>query len=135
MTSLFRRFFRVTALGLVALFSGVPQQLVAQEHVIGSDAIQQQLVKAAEQRDRNVESLNQFFGSATAQKALKDAGVSSAQVKNAISQLSDDELAQLASKAQGAQHDFAAGSLTNQQLTYVIIALATAVIILVIVVA
>jgi hypothetical protein len=135
MTSFFRRVFRFTALGLVALFSGVPQQLVAQEHIVGSDAIQQQLVKAAEQRDRNVESLNQFFGSDTAQKALKGAGVSSAQVKSAISQLSNDELAQLASKAQGAQHDFAAGSLTNQQLTYVIIALATAVIILVIVVA
>jgi hypothetical protein len=135
MTSFFRRVFRFTALGLVALFSGVPQQLVAQEHIVAPDAIQQQLVKAAEQRDRNVESLDQFFGSAAAQKALKGAGMSSEQVKNAVSQLNDDELAQLASKAQGAQHDFAAGSLTNQQLTYVIIALATAVIILVIVVA
>jgi hypothetical protein len=135
MTSFFRRFFRVTALGLVALFSGVPQQLVAQEHVVGADAIQQQLVKAAEQRDRNVESLNQFFASTSAQKALKSSGISSEQVKNAVAQLNDAELAQLASKAQGAQHDFAAGSLTNQQLTYIIIALATAVIILVIVVA
>jgi hypothetical protein len=135
LTSLFRRFFRFTALGLVVLFTGVPQQLVAQEHVVGSDAIQQQLVKAAEQRDRNVESLNQFFGSASAQKSLKSAGMSSEQVKNAVAQLNDAELAQLASKARGAQHDFAAGSLDNQQLTYIIIALATAVLILVIVVA
>lgn len=135
MTPLFRSFVRLTSVLLVALFTGLPQQLVAQEHVVGPDAIQQQLVQSAAQRSQNVEALNQFFGSASAQKTLKGAGISSAEVKNAVAQLSDQELAQLAGKANRAQQDFAAGALTNQQLTYIIIALATAVIIIVIVVA
>jgi hypothetical protein len=134
-TPLFRSFVRLNAVLLVALFTGLPQQLVAQEHVVSPDAIQQQLVQSAAQRNQSVETLHQFLGSTSAQKALKGAGISSTEVTNAVAQLSDQELAQLAAKANRAQQDFAAGSLTNQQITYIIIALATAVIILVIVVA
>ena len=135
MTLLFRRFVRIsTAIFLVALFCGVPQ-LRAQDHLVSPEAIQQRLVSAAAERDRNMAALNGFFGTPAAQKALKGAGISSEQVTRAVSQLSDDEIAQLAAKADVSQHDFAAGALTNQQLTYVIIALATAVIILVIVAA
>lgn len=135
MTPLFRRSVRLFAFVLVALFTGVPQQLFAQEHLVSPEAIQQQLVDSAAQRSRNVETLNQFFGSDSAAKTLKTAGLSSDEVKNAVSRLSDDELSKLAAKADRAQQDFAAGALTNQQLTYIIIALATAVIIIVIVVA
>jgi predicted ArsR family transcriptional regulator len=116
---------------LVALFTGLPQHLVAQEHVVSPDAIQQQLVQSAAQRSQNVDALHQFFGSASAQKTLKTAGISSVEVKNAVAQLSDQELAQLAGKAGRAQQDFAAGALTNQQITYILIALATAVIVIV----
>ncbi len=133
MTPLFRSSFRLTAVLLVALFSGVPNQLLAQEHVVSPEAIQQQLVSSAQQHDRNVEKLNQFFGSESAQKALKSAGMSSDQVKKAVSQLSDDELAQLAQKADRAQKDFAAGALSNQEITYILIALATAVIVIILI--
>lgn len=134
MTPLFRRFVRFsTALLMVALFSGVPQHAFAQEHVVSPEAIQQQLVKSAEARQQNAEQLNQFFGSEANQKALKAAGISSEQVTKSIAQLSDHELAQLSAKANQAQKDFSAGSLTNQQITYILIALATAVIILVLV--
>lgn len=133
MTPLFRSFVRLTSILLVALFAGLPQQLVAQEHVVSPDAIQQQLVHSAAQRNQNVEVLNQFLGSTSAQKTLKGAGISSAEVSNAIAQLSDQELAQLAGKANRAQQDFAAGALTNQQITYILIALATAVIVIVLI--
>jgi uncharacterized DUF497 family protein len=135
MTPLFFRFLRLsTAVLMVVLFSGLPQAF-AQEHIVSSPAIQQELINSAAKHDQDTKALSEFFGSESAQKALKNAGISSEQVKNAVSQLSDDELAQLAAKANKAQRDFAAGSLTNQQLTYIIIALATAVIILIIVVA
>jgi len=49
--------------------------------------------------------------------------------------LNDQELARLAARAEKANSDFAAGSLTNQELTYIVIALGTAVLILVIVAA
>jgi len=132
-TPLFRRSVRLSAVLLVALLSGVPNQLFAQEHVVSPDAIQQQLVNTAQQHDRNLATLNQFFGSESAQKSLKAAGISSRQVTTAMAQLSDQELATIAAKANRAQQDFAAGALTNQQITYIIIALATAVIILIIV--
>jgi len=135
LTSLFRRSVRLITLFLVAVSIGAPQQLIAQEHLVSPDAIQHQLLESVAQRSKNVETLNQFFGSESAGKALKGSGLSTGEVKNAVAQLSDDELSRLAAKANLAQHDFAAGSLTNQQLTYIIIALATAVIILVIVVA
>jgi len=135
LTSLFRCSVRLIVLVLVALFVGAPQQLIAQEHLVSPDAIQHQLLESVAQRNKNVETLNQFFGSELGTKALKGAGLSSSEVKNAVAQLSDDDLSRLSAKANLAQQDFAAGSLTNQQLTYIIIALATAVIILVIVVA
>lgn len=133
MTPLFRNSVHFTAVLLVALFTGVPQQLIAQEHVVSPDAIQQQLVLSAKQHDQNVEKLNQFFGSESAQKALKGAGMTSAQVKKAVSQLSDDELSELTKKADRAQKDFAAGALTNQEITYILIALATAVIVIILI--
>jgi hypothetical protein len=135
MTPLVLRLVRLsTAVLMVVLFSGLPQAF-AQDHVVSSQAIQQELLNSAAKRDQNANTLNAFFGSESSQKALKNSGMSSEQVRKAVSQLNDNELAQLAGKANKAQQDFAAGSLTNQQLTYIIIALATAVIILVIVVA
>ena len=41
------------------------------------------------------------------------------------------ELAKLAQQTRHVQNDFAAGVLTNQQITYILIALATAVIVLI----
>jgi hypothetical protein len=49
--------------------------------------------------------------------------------------MSPEELARLAEKTNQIQNDFAAGSLTNQQLTYIVIALGTAVLVLLIVAA
>lgn len=134
MTPLFRSLFRSTpAIVLAGLFIGLPQQLIAQEHIVSSDAIQQELIANRQQRERNVETLQSFFGSESARKSLKKAGIDPEQVKTAVSQLSDHELAQFAAKAQDSQKNFAAGSLSNQQITYILIALATAVIVLVLV--
>ena len=59
----------------------------------------------------------------------------SSKIEKAFPQLSDEELARLALQTDKIQNDLAAGALTNQQLTYMTIALATAVIILIIVAA
>jgi len=52
-----------------------------------------------------------------------------------IEDLPDEELARLAARTEKVRKDFAAGALTNQQITYIIIALATALIVVIIVVA
>jgi hypothetical protein len=53
------------------------------------------------------------------------------QVKNAVSSLSDAELAQLAARAQTVQADFAAGRLGDRDLLIIILAIAALVLIIV----
>ena len=45
--------------------------------------------------------------------------------------MNSDELAKLAVQTRQVQSDFAAGALTNQQITYILIALGTAVVVLI----
>lgn len=117
---------------LMALFA-VPQDLLADEHVVSRSELQQQALKAARTRQDRVQSVQRFFASETARKALKSARIDTEKVQSVIPQISDEELAQLAAKADSAQKDFAAGSLSNQELTYIIIALATAVLVIIII--
>jgi hypothetical protein len=126
---------QMIAAGLVVALSFAAAPLRAAEHVVPSADLRQQLTDREESSPQNVERLSEFFQSPAATQALAKAGMDAAQVGNAIAALDDDSLENLASRAGAAQRDVAAGALTNQQLTYVIIALGTAVLILVIVAA
>jgi hypothetical protein len=53
------------------------------------------------------------------------------QVKSAVSQLNDQELAQLASRASKAQADFAAGSLSDRDLIIILVCIAALILIIV----
>jgi hypothetical protein len=53
------------------------------------------------------------------------------QVKQAVSGLSDDELARLASRASKAQADFAAGRMDDRDLIIILIAIAALILIIV----
>ncbi len=104
-------------------------------HVVPLIELHEAAVAASSQRQENVSRLERFFTGETAEKALRTVRLNGNQVRNAIASLDDDELARLAARADKANSDFAAGSLTNQELTYIVIALGTAVLILVIVAA
>ena len=67
--------------------------------------------------------------------ALSNQIVTASKVEKAIPLLNDEELSRLASQCRQVESDISAGALSNQEITYILIALATAVIILVIVVA
>lgn len=114
---------------LVALFAFPPQNMLAQSHVVSPGELQQQVVASSQLRQQNIERLNQFFSSPLAQKALKDHHIDATQVKTAVSQLSDDELAKVAARADKAQKDFAAGALTDHLLILIVIAIAVVLII------
>jgi hypothetical protein len=68
-------------------------------------------------------------------KTLEKTPVDLEQIQESIPFLDDAELAMLASQIDSVDDGIEAGALTNQQITYILIALATAVIILVIVAA
>lgn len=118
------------ALGIVCL---LPPNLPAQDHIVTPADLHQAIKVATRDRQQNLTRVENFFSEAPVKRALKAAKIDDVQVKKAIPALSDEELARLASSTAGVQQDFAAGSLTNEQLTYIVIALATAVIVILIV--
>lgn len=112
------------------------QPIFAQDtHVVPLTELHSAVVAAGQQRQENVSRLERFFTGNSAESALQSARLNGSQIRNAIALLDDQELARLAARAEKANSDFAAGSLTNQELTYIVIALGTAVLILLIVAA
>jgi len=122
----------VIACFLVTIFA-VPQGLWAQaaEHVVSPSDLQSQLVTASQTRQHNLETVRQFLSSDRAQKALRSAHMNPEQVKTSVASLSDSELANLASRAQKAQSDFAAGVLGDRDLIIVILLIAALILIIV----
>ncbi len=122
----------LSAAALVAFFA-IPQNMVAQatNHLVSPSQLQKAAVDASRQRQQNIDSLNQFFSSPKAQQALESAHMNPQQVKKAISGLSDEELAQLATRANKAQMDFAAGNFSDHDLLIILIAIAALVLIIV----
>lgn len=120
-------------LGVLFVVAMSPIRAAPADHVVPQDEIQRTVSHAARVRQGNLEAVQRFFASPQAQKALKKGGVDYARVEKAVPTLSDDDLARLATRVNSAQGRFAAGSLSNEQLTYIVIALATAVIVILIV--
>ena len=118
----------VCAIGFLLQTPSLP---AAQSHVVSPTELQQATFSAARTRQQDVAKVQKFFSTPQAGTALKSAHLDPVQIKKAVPSLSDQELARLASRADKAQKDFAAGALTNQQITYILIALGAAVIVLI----
>ena len=97
--------------------------------------LQQQIQNTAHARERNLAKVQKFFSEECVKKALKTTRMDPQKIQKAIPSLSDEELARLASQTDKVQRDIAAGALTNTQITYIIIALATALLVTLIFVA
>jgi hypothetical protein len=115
---------------LVALFI-VPTDALAQSHVVSPADLQKEAVAASQVRQHNLDSVQRLLSTPVAEKALKSAKMDTQQVKTAVSTLNDQELAQLAAKADKAQADFAAGNLSERDLILIILGIAVLVLIIV----
>jgi hypothetical protein len=93
--------------------------------------LQKQVMSASQQRQHNLETLQNFLSTPLAEKAIKDANVDVRQVRTAISTLNDDDLARLSARADKAQKDFAAGDLSQRDLIIIILAVVVLVLIIV----
>jgi len=120
------------AAALVAVFA-VPHDALAQatEHLVSPSQLTHATIEATQQRQQNIDALLRFFDSAKAQQALESAHMNPRQVQTAVSTLSDQELAQLATRVNNAQRDFAAGNLTDHDLLLILICIAALVLIIV----
>jgi hypothetical protein len=124
---------RVAVAFILAAIFALPQNLVAEAaaHMVSPSELQQAAVKVSTARKQNLDQVQQFFSAEKAQKALKSAHMNPEQVKSAVSTLDDAELAQLASRAQKAQANFAAGTLSDRDLIIIIVAIAALILIIV----
>jgi hypothetical protein len=113
----------------------LPRAGSADDHVVKPADLQKAIEDSARARHDNLEAVTRILSSETGARTLRTAGMDSRKVEQALALLGDAELAALAQKARTVDSDFEGGSLTNQQITYILIALATAVIILVLVAA
>ena len=126
---------QMIATGLAAALFFAAAPLPAADHLVPSADMRQQLTDREQSRSEKVDQLTEFFQSPAASQALAKAGIDAGKISKAVSSLDNESLESLTARALDAQRDLSAGALNNQQLTYIIIALGTAVLILVIVAA
>jgi hypothetical protein len=117
----------IFALACLLLANFLP---AAEVHAVKLSELHQAIQDASRAREKNLESVCGFFAAEPAAQAMKKAQMDPVKIGQAASLLDDQELARLASQTAKIQQDFTVGALNNQQLTYIIIALATAVIVI-----
>lgn len=88
-----------------------PQAMMAQNHVVSPGQIQNDVTASSATRQQNEQQLREFLSRKEIQKAMKSEGVNPQQVTNAVSQLNNTDLANLAARSQKAERDFAAGTI------------------------
>lgn len=125
------QFTRMLSISVLITLFIVNPNLHAQTHVVSPPDLHKELVSATQLRRKNLEKTTQLFSSDGARKALKSAQIDPERVKAAVSTLSDYELAQLASRADKLQSDFAAGQLSNRDLLLILVGLAVLILIIV----
>jgi hypothetical protein len=114
-----------------SLFALAPQNLAAQTHVATPSDLQQATVASTQKRAADMAKLNRVLSTPIGQKALKEAHADATQVKNAMANLSDQDLTRLAARADKAQKDFAAGSITDHMLLLIVIAIVIVIVIII----
>jgi hypothetical protein len=126
----------------VSLLLSIPPTLAAQtqavspsQQAVSPSQLHEAIRDAAKTQQKNRSDVQAFFSSELARKAMKVGKIDYQRVQTAVATLSPEELARLAARTNQLQQDFAGGALNSQQTTYAIIALATAVFVLIIVAA
>jgi hypothetical protein len=123
--------FGISFLLLLSLALVTPRRTFAQDHLVAPSDLQKDAAAATADRQKNREQLDGFFSAPEAQRALNSAHIDSGQVRNAISELDDDDVAQLSARSEKAQKDFAAGTLSNRDLIIIILCIAALILIIV----
>jgi hypothetical protein len=104
---------------------------LAQDHVVSPGEIQKDAAGASAARQQHVELLDGFLSSKEAQQALKSAHMDPQEVKTAVRELDDEDLARLSARAEKAQREFAAGKISDRDLLIILVAVAALILIIV----
>jgi len=132
MFSLFRQSLSLLLLFTLGVVPVLPQ--TAADHIVSVVDLHQSIRAAALARQSNLAKLEEFLSTEPARKVLMAVKLDSAQITQAISALSDEELSRLATQSERIQSDVVAGEGGKQRLLkYVILGAATTILIWVIV--
>ena len=115
---------------LFPLFAAYPGFAV-QDHVVSPAEIHNDAVAATGRRERNVATVTQFMATPRAKQALASAHLGPAQVKTAMAKMSDEEVAELASRVDKTQADFAAGSMSDRDMIWLVLGIVVLILIIV----
>jgi hypothetical protein len=109
------------------------ERLAKEEPIVSPAQLRERLRASAETRERQLHQVERLFKHEAVQRALQSAKLDAGQVTAAAALMSSDELARLAARSAEIERDIAAGAFSNLMLTYIVIALVSAVIVLVLV--
>ena len=105
--------------------------ILAQTHVVSQSDIHKELVNSAQTRRENLQKVKGLFSSDETRKAMEAAQINPERVDAAVSALSDEELARLASRADKLDQDFAAGRISDRDLLIILVGIAALILIIV----
>lgn len=125
-----RGIFAAALLSLLAFVPALSPAAHAQDHLVSSQAMQSQVQSTSAQRQQNISDLTHFLSSPEAEHAMQQHHVNPQQVQAAIPTLSNQELASLASRANHAQQQFAAGAISHGMWLVVIIAIVVVIVVI-----
>jgi hypothetical protein len=113
----------VSLLAMAALFvaASIPARAQDKQHVVSLTDLNKDAARPAQTRQANEEAVRTLLSSDQGQKALKSAHLDYQKVDKAVGQLSDEDLARLAERSRQAQRDFAAGTLSDRDLLWIIV--------------
>jgi protein-disulfide isomerase len=131
MTFSWSRAFQYVLILFLSLAIVFPQGLFAQDHVVTSANLQKDLQSSAATRQQELAQIDHFFSSKEGQKALQIAHIDYQQVTKAVSSLNNGDLARIAAHTERAQNEFAAGSLSNRDLIWIVVGIAALILIIV----
>jgi CHASE3 domain sensor protein len=106
---------------LLTIFVLDHASLADQGHVVSRADLQKAVESSSHSRQHDIETVRQFLSSPTADEAIKSAKLDPQQVRTAVATLSDEDLAQLAARANKAQADFAAGGISVITLGIIVV--------------
>jgi hypothetical protein len=108
---------------LLAYPQDIFAQAVAPEHLVSPDRLQQQVQSATHTRQENIETINKLLSSPVAERAMRNAHYDPVQVRTAVPTLTDQELANLATRSADVQQKISAGGLGFGLTTLLIVVL------------
>jgi t-SNARE complex subunit (syntaxin) len=106
--------------------------LADSNHIVSQSDMQNQAVAASQARQQNIQKIQKFLSTDAAQQAMQSAHIDAEQVKNAVPNLNDQELAQMRQRVDKAQSAFAAGNLGTRDIAIVVLGIVIVILIIVV---